>query len=408
MRIFWRILWPRLTRPQNLAGTRSLEGPGRWPVRGRVWRRLWLSGAAILAAFPALADFDDGVAAFRRGEYDLAIGEWQPLADAGHASAQFNLAQMYRRGLGVPADLVRAERYYREAALQGHRSAQANLASLYFTKQPPQPKEAIYFWRLAARQGDAISQYQMGVQYFNGEYVVRDRIQAYAWMVLAADKGLADAKNALSQMRQYLSAEETEKGAALAVSLQQEIEAGAGKGISSVPLQPSAPAAPETAGVPAPTPAPAPAEQDVSTVQSEPLPPPEPVVVPAPPPVVAEAPPAPEPPPAPAPEPAPVETASPRDVPSSATEPGPDRWRVQIAARRDEADARNALDKISRAYPALLAGTETFVQRADLGATGIYYRAPLGRFAERGPARDLCGALKAAGTDCFVTRSPAE
>ncbi len=404
----------------------------------------------FIAAKPnmALADFEDGVAAFQRGDYAAAVAEWEPLAAQNNASALFNLAQMYRRGLGVEAEPALAERYYRQAALLGHVAAQANLGSLYFTKKPPQPKEAIYFWRQAARQGDAVSQYQLGVQYFNGEFVVRDRVEGYAWMVLAADKGLADARKALAEMRGFMSSEELEQGVQLAL----EIQEGTGQGrtasagtIRSIPLgseQATAPPAPTPQVVPASKPAPeqpVQAEKPTSIRDMPPAPsravaqiprtpdpvspPPKaqaaasiehkverkPVQVPKP----ASKPPAPSPkpiatvqaPPPPAPVPAPAPVAQP-PKPEPVAVRQADRWRVQIAARRTQADAQDAIDKATARHESLLAQQTGQIYRADLGEKGVFYRAQFSPFAERADAASLCQKLSAAGTECFVTRAP--
>ncbi|MFN3231401.1 MAG: SPOR domain-containing protein [Alphaproteobacteria bacterium] len=397
---------------------------------------------ALLVAFaspsmPVLAapTFEDGIAAFQRGDYDAAVNAWAPLAAQGNASALFNLGQMHRRGLGVPADQAAAERYYRQAALLGHVSAQANLGSLYFTKDPRQPKEAMYFWRQAARQGDAVSQYQIGVQYFNGEIVVRDQVEGYAWMVLAADSGLADGKRALDQMRGFLSTEQLQQGAELALELQKDIGAAqAGRIIRTVPLAPSQAAQASQTVPPEPaasTTAPRPvavaaAPQTVSKVSTAPAPKtpppptpspprPEPVVDPEP---AAEPEPAvvsipvevvPSPQPVAVPQPAP-QSSEPSPPPAVVTSPQDiegDRWRVQIAARRSKDDAQAALDKVTARHAGLLATATPIVYRADLGARGIFYRAQLGYFSQRGEAAGLCNALTAAGAECFVTGSPA-
>ncbi len=41
-------------------------------------------------AAPAWAGFDEGVAAHKRGDYATALSEWRPLAEQGHARAQYN------------------------------------------------------------------------------------------------------------------------------------------------------------------------------------------------------------------------------------------------------------------------------------------------------------------------------
>ncbi len=70
-------------------------------------------------AAPAWAGFDEGVAAYDRGEYPTALREWRPLAKQGDADAQYNLVIMYSSGEGVPQDYAEAVRWYRKAAEQG-------------------------------------------------------------------------------------------------------------------------------------------------------------------------------------------------------------------------------------------------------------------------------------------------
>jgi TPR repeat protein len=60
------------------------------------------------------ADFDAGVAAYNKGDYATAMREWRPLAEAGDASAQYNLGVMYANGEGVPEDDAEAVKWYRK------------------------------------------------------------------------------------------------------------------------------------------------------------------------------------------------------------------------------------------------------------------------------------------------------
>ncbi len=70
--------------------------------------------AALCAGFtlgltaPAWAGFDEGTAAFDRGDYATALREWRPLAKQGDAGAQIFLGFMYRKGRGVPQDYAEA------------------------------------------------------------------------------------------------------------------------------------------------------------------------------------------------------------------------------------------------------------------------------------------------------------
>ena len=52
-------------------------------------------------------------------------------AEQSDVDAQFNLAILYEKGLGVPQDSEEATNWYRLAAEQGDVDAQFNLAILY-------------------------------------------------------------------------------------------------------------------------------------------------------------------------------------------------------------------------------------------------------------------------------------
>ncbi len=136
-----------------------------------------LAGLALIAALcagftlgltvPAWADFDEGVAAYNRGDYATALREFRPLAERGDAKAQYHLGVMYSKGEGVPQDDAKAVKWYRKAAEQGHASAQNNLGVLYFKGKgvPQDDAEAARWYRKAAEQGDAYAQYALGIMY---------------------------------------------------------------------------------------------------------------------------------------------------------------------------------------------------------------------------------------------------
>jgi TPR repeat protein len=53
--------------------------------------------------------------------------------------------------------------------------------------------EALKWYRLAAQQGSADAQSNLGLMYYNGQGVVQDYAKAHSWLNLAAIKGDADA-----------------------------------------------------------------------------------------------------------------------------------------------------------------------------------------------------------------------
>ncbi len=63
-----------------------------------MFRPILLAGLLLALMAPARADFQDGLAAFDRGDYAAALKVWRPLAERGNAAAQWRIAGMYRRG----------------------------------------------------------------------------------------------------------------------------------------------------------------------------------------------------------------------------------------------------------------------------------------------------------------------
>ena len=75
---------------------------------------------------------------------------------------------------------------------------------------------------------------------------------------------------------------------------------------------------------------------------------------------------------------------------------------VQIAAFRSESAAEDAWRTSSNARPDIYMGAEKRIQRADLGAKGVFYRLRAGAFDEREDAANFCDAIKQTGSNCIV------
>lgn len=71
-------------------------------------RILWAVVAALAPAWPAMADFDAGMKAFKAGDFEVAREEWEQSAIAGDAQAQFELGKMLANGVGVRKDYITA------------------------------------------------------------------------------------------------------------------------------------------------------------------------------------------------------------------------------------------------------------------------------------------------------------
>ena len=96
--------------------------------------------------------YTSAVEAFEGGDYARAHRIFARLADDGNINAQFNLAIMYERGLGVRSDMIRA----------------------------------IDLFKKAARQGDKVAPNHLGIIYSSGKGVLKDMVLAHAWFNLAS------------------------------------------------------------------------------------------------------------------------------------------------------------------------------------------------------------------------------
>jgi len=132
-------------------------------------------------------DFSDGYSAYKKGDYKTAMRLWKPLAEQGHANAQYNLGLMYDNGEGVPEDDKQAVKWYRLAAEQGLADAQTNLGLMYDNGQGViiNYTEAVRLFNLSARQGDEYGMYNFARMYKDGKGVEEDKIYSYMWFNLA-------------------------------------------------------------------------------------------------------------------------------------------------------------------------------------------------------------------------------
>jgi uncharacterized protein len=124
-------------------------------------RWLWVAmmGLFLTPAGAARANpLEDGIAAYNRGDYAEAVELFQLAAARNEAAAQFDLGQMYRKGLGVTQDHA----------------------------------EAVGWYRLAAAQGHIAAQYNLGLMYLEGLGVTQDQIRAYIWLDLSGEGGHPD------------------------------------------------------------------------------------------------------------------------------------------------------------------------------------------------------------------------
>ena len=92
----------------------------------------------------------------------------------------------------ISGDYATALREWEIAAEQGNALAQYNLGWMYRRGQgvPQNDKTAVKWYTLAAKQGYAGAQYNLGAMYGKGKGVLQDYVRAHMWYNLAASQGL--------------------------------------------------------------------------------------------------------------------------------------------------------------------------------------------------------------------------
>ena len=179
---------------------------------GRIW--MWIG--AITVALIALItvwmglpsterfeinspEYQAGVAAYEDGDYATAIEKLQPLAEQGHAEAQFTLGLSYEKN----GDSDTAYEWILKAAEQNHPEAQFQFGKMHYDEGygwDVAEKEAVKWVRKAAEQGHADAQSLLGLMYYQGRGVEKNKKEAKKWVRRAAEQGHADAQYALGNM----------------------------------------------------------------------------------------------------------------------------------------------------------------------------------------------------------------
>ena len=182
-------LWMLAARPRSPAPPPSPSGPSR-PAPTRPRRRRGLAGP----------------------EYEERCGSGRP-SRSHDADAQFNLAQAYFLGRGVPQNMTLAEQWYSRAARADMRKRRPYGLLLF---QNGRQREAMPWIERAAGRGDPRAQYVLGTALFNGDLVPQDLPRAYALMTRAAAQNLPPAVTQLAELERRLSPQDRARGVELA------------------------------------------------------------------------------------------------------------------------------------------------------------------------------------------------
>jgi len=410
-------------------------------------------GAGILAASftmarPASAGFEEGVNAYLKKNYALALAEWRPLAEQGHSASQFGMGLAYENGRGVASDPTQAAIWYRKAAVQGLADAQFNLGNVYLNGRGVDKDltEAVRWFRRAAEQGMPHAQVNLGYSYETGTGVATDPERAVRWYRAAAEQnfpraqfylGLAYERGLGVQQNPALAAGWYKKAAALGEDQAAErLDLLRSRGIEATDLPPTDGIPPALAlegggGKPGMESGSDDGELAPQTVQNEtdqtgaPADSPEAVVgnEPATPTPTAKVDADPDPDPAPEPvaeKPAVKKSATSANDESTASTgtssgsrtapPGKQvsslagSHRVRLASYRDPSNGTLGWKTLTRKYGDALRELNWAMAEVDLGDKGVYHRLEAGPLGSREEAIAVCAEIKAGGDSCLAVK----
>lgn len=221
----------------------------------------------------ALAKAGDGKAAYVLGDifdqgdrdrprnFKAALGWYMRAAELGDGDALNNLGSMSQHGDGLPKDMIAARDYYERAVAVGNPVAMGNLGKFYqngdaglpkdgnkartlMTKGaelgdtnsmlsighdwdngvsgPPNPRMALYWYRMAAKSGHQSGYFNLGQCYRLGDIVPRDYAKANELYEHARLRGSASATYCLGLL--YWNGLGCEKSPAKALGYFREAE----------------------------------------------------------------------------------------------------------------------------------------------------------------------------------------
>lgn len=132
-------------------GGRSRTSPKNWRIAGAA------AGLALLLATPVRADFVEGERAYSLRNFPQAIAAFKPLIERGHAGAEMMTGLMYLQGDGYPRN----------------------------------PSIAAVWLHKAASKNSHAAQLVLGSQRLYGHGIRQDLVDAYMWLLLAAESDSA-------------------------------------------------------------------------------------------------------------------------------------------------------------------------------------------------------------------------
>ena len=178
--------------------------------------RLLIIFTLIFISASAHANYQSGMDAYNKGQYQLAMEEWKDVivatpgtvSPAQYTETHYAIGMLYLMGQGVGTNHQTALSWLKIAAGMGHGGAQGKLGYMYAEGLAvKQDFETAFEWfSKAAAQGDIDGQYNLGVFYLNGWGTQQNTTMAAQYLSAAAAQGDKKAEVLLSDLHETMEA----------------------------------------------------------------------------------------------------------------------------------------------------------------------------------------------------------
>ena len=134
--------------------------------------------------------------AYQNQDFKTAGNTWRTLAQAGDINAQYAIGVMELRRETSNASPAGAFKWFKKAAIQGHSTAMFNIGVAYWDGSGIQKNrtKALQWWEKSAIAGNSGAQFNLGLAYYIGEEVITDLDKATQWISMAAKQNHAEAE----------------------------------------------------------------------------------------------------------------------------------------------------------------------------------------------------------------------
>jgi TPR repeat protein len=203
----WNNLFQEKLREANQGNSEAQYDVGTMYQNGRGVRA---SRAAAVEWFSRAAAQENPQAITRlklMNENEVRFRKTLVEAERGDRESQYELGNMYTKGIGVDIDYQQAIATYEKSAGQGFDKAAYKLGLIYFEGSgvPSNMKTAFKWFRSAAANNYPAAQYYLGKMYAAGQGTAKNNALALEWLGKAVDGGFDQARGTMIDISESMA-----------------------------------------------------------------------------------------------------------------------------------------------------------------------------------------------------------